>query len=77
MAVPPVARIRSVLGDFMNWSMSGIDGNSTTWRMPSGAPAASAACASVRTASTQQARAAGWGEMTMALRVISASSALK
>ncbi len=77
MAVPPVARITSVLGERMNSSISGRVGLSTTWMMASGAPASSAARASMLAASMQHSRAAGCGEITTALRVISAHSALK
>ena len=44
--------------------------------IPSGAPARSAASAMSRAASLETWRAAGWGLMTMALRVMSASSTL-
>ena len=47
-----------------------------TWMTPSGAPAATAACARVRAASAEQARARGCGLITIALRVMRASSAV-
>ena len=77
MAVPPVARMTSVFSDCMNSLISGILGRSMTWITASGAPAASAASASVRTASIEHSRAAGCGHSTMALRVINADSTLK
>ena len=58
-------------------SISGTLGSSTTWMQPSGAPAATAASAIVRTASTHTRLAPGCGETTIALRVISASRTLK
>ena len=58
-------------------SISGTDGWPTTWMTPSGAPAATAARSSVRAASAQHSLACGCGLMTTALRVISASKALK
>ena len=61
----------------MSASISGIVGSSTTCRQPSGAPAATAARASTRTAATEVSFASGCGETTTALRVISASSTLK
>src|SRR5262250_3277066 len=57
--------------------ISGTDGWATTWMTPSGAPAATAAPASVQAASAQHSRASGCGLMTTTLRVISASRALK
>ncbi len=56
--------------------ISGIDGSSTTWMTPSGAPARTAAAARVRAASAEHSRASGCGLTTTALRVIRASSDL-
>ncbi len=56
---------------------SGIEGSSTHWTQPSGAPAPTAAEAIVRAASLHTRRANGCGLMTTALRVISASRILK
>ena len=75
--MPPVATITSTPRSAISASISGIVGSSTTCRQPSGAPAATAACASRLTASTEVRRASGCGETTTALRVISASSTLK
>ena len=58
-------------------SISGTEGSSTTWMTPSGAPAATAAAASVRAASAQHSLASGCGLSTTTLRVISASRHLK
>ena len=69
-----MTRVRSSV---MSALMRGTDGSSTTWMTPSGAPAATAAAASVRAASAQHSRASGCGLITMTLRVISASSDLK
>ncbi len=53
--------------------ISGTDGSSTTWMTPSGAPAATAAAASVLAVSAQHSRASGCGLMTTTLRVMRAS----
>ena len=74
---PPVATMTLVRSSVISASMSGTEGRSTTWMIPSGAPAATAARASVRAASAQHSAAAGCGLITTAHRVISASRALK
>ena len=76
-ATPPVARMTSVRSSVISASISGIDGSSTTWTTPSGAPAATAASPSTRAASAQHSLANGCGLTTTALRVSSASSTLK
>ena len=75
-AVPPVATIRLVRSSVISAWISGTDGSSTTWITPSGAPAATAAAASVRAASAEHSRASGCGLTTTALRVMRASSDL-
>ncbi len=75
-AAPPVATITLVRSSAISALISGTDGSSTTWMMPSGAPAATAAAASVRAASAEHSRASGCGLTTTALRVIRASRAL-
>ena len=75
-AVPPVATIRLVRSSVISAWISGTDGLSTTWITPSGAPAATAAAASVRAASAEHSRASGCGLTTTALRVMRASSDL-
>jgi len=67
----------AVRSSVISASISGTEGRSTTWMIPSGAPAATAARSSVRAASAQHSAACGCGLMITALRVISASSALK
>jgi hypothetical protein len=74
---PPVATITCVRSSVISALISGTDGSSTTWMTPSGAPAATAASASVLAASAQHSRASGCGLMMTTDRVISASSALK
>src|SRR6266851_7147726 len=61
----------------MSALMSGTDGWSTTWMTPSGAPAATAASASVLAAAAQHSLAIGCGLMMTTLRVISAISDVK
>jgi hypothetical protein len=61
----------------MTCSISGRLGSAITWTIPAGAPACSAALAIASTASAEHFFASGWGETTMALRVISASRILK
>ena len=75
--MPPVATITSVPRSAISASISGIVGSSTIWTAPSGAPAPTAAFAITATASTETFLAIGWGETTIALRVISASRTLK
>ena len=77
MGVPPVARMTSVFSERMNSLTSGRLTSSSTCTAPSGAPAATAASARVRVASTQVSCAAGWGLITTALRVSRAESTLK
>ena len=72
MAVPPVARMTLVFGEVMKASISGMEGSSSIWITPAGAPAASAAAARMRAARTEVSQTAGCGEITSALRVISA-----
>ncbi|CAB4971849.1 unannotated protein [freshwater metagenome] len=48
---PPVARMTATLGSVMSALMRGMDGSSTTWMQPSGAPAATAASLMTRAAS--------------------------
>ena len=76
-ALPPVATTTSVVGSVISASISGIEGSSTIWMQPSGAPARTAASESMRTASAQTCLAPGCGLTTIALRVISASMTLK
>ena len=74
--MPPVATITLVRSSAISALISGTDGSSTTWMTPSGAPAATAASASVRAASAEHSRASGCGLTTTALRVMRASSDL-
>jgi hypothetical protein len=77
IAVPPVATIVPTRLSAINDSTSGTVGFSTHCTMPAGAPAASAASASVRAAAAQTSFAKGCGLITTALRVIRARMVLK
>ena len=59
MAVPPVAMITLILSDAIMSCTKGIDGSSTHWIKPAGAPAASAALARCCAACSETRLAAG------------------
>ena len=75
--VPPVATTTSVRSSVIKALINGIEGSSTIWMMPSGAPAATAASDIALAAATQTFFAIGCGLMMMELRVIKAKMILK
>ena len=77
MAAPPVAITRSVSSDCISALVALSVGSARIWIASAGAPASRAVFSRKRAASAVQASAAGCGLNTMALRVISASIALK
>ena len=75
MPGPPVARMMSA--SFMSRLVISSEGISIQSMIPAGAPAATAASSTRRAAAMVDFLARGWGEMMMALRVLSASRHLK